>query len=55
MLIFDLFSIAELFYLDSMALEQYIDRIYGVMHWTNDKPDQMARELLEQKYRGTAV
>lgn len=55
MLTFDLFSIAELLYFDSMTLEQYIDRFYGVMHWTNDQPLEMSRELLESKYYGTTI
>jgi hypothetical protein len=55
MLIFDLFSISELLLFDTRTLTQYIDRFYGIMHWTDDKKNQMARELLQECYHGTTI
>jgi hypothetical protein len=37
MLSFDLFSISELLFFDALSLTQYIDRFYGIMHWTDDR------------------
>lgn len=55
MLVCDLFSIAELLYLDSASLGEYVDRFFGVVHWTADDPVKMAKDLLEVKYYGTVV